>query len=86
MEMRLVGCGMRGLAILISNICSNYIKKSLVEGLSVIKATTGICKGCVIGKHPEHKFDRGKENQATCILGLIHFDIRGMMPVTSMNG
>ena len=26
MEMRLVGCGMKGLAILISNICSNYRK------------------------------------------------------------
>ena len=37
-------------------------KKSMVEGLPVIKATTGICEGCVIGKHPEHKFDQGKEN------------------------
>ena len=40
----------------------------------------------MIGKHPEHKFDRGKENRATCILGLIHSDISGSMPVTSMNG
>ena len=37
-------------------------KNYMVEGLSVIKATTGICKGCVVGKHPEHKFDRGKES------------------------
>ena len=58
----------------------------MVEGLLVIKATSGICKGCVIEKHPEHKFDRGKANQATCILGLIHSDINGLMPVTSMNG
>ena len=35
-------------------------KKSMVEGLPVIKATTGICKGCVVGKHYEHKFDQGK--------------------------
>ena len=55
-------------------------KNSMVEGLPVIKATTGICKGCVIGKHPEHKFDQGKENQVTCILGLIHYDISGLMP------
>ena len=61
-------------------------EKSMVEGLPVIKETTGNCKGCVIGKHPKHKFDRGKENQATCILGLIHSDISGMMPITSMNG
>ena len=58
----------------------------MVEGLPVIKATTGICKGCVVGKHPEHKFDRGKANPATCILGLIHSDISGPMPITSMNG
>ena len=37
-------------------------KKSMVEGLPVIKEITGICKGCVIGKHPEHKYDRGKAN------------------------
>ena len=58
----------------------------MVEGLPVIKATMGICKGCVIGKHPKHKFNWGKENRATCILGLIHYDISGLMPVTSMNG
>ena len=27
-------------------------KNSMVQGLSVIKSTTGICKGCVVGKHP----------------------------------
>ena len=58
----------------------------MVEGLPVIKATTGICKGCVVGKHPEHKFDRGKASRASCILGLIHYDISSPMPITSMNG
>ena len=58
----------------------------MVEGLPVIKATTRVCKGCVIGKHPEHKFDRGKANRATCILGMINYDISGMIPITSMNG
>ena len=61
-------------------------KKSMVEILPVIKETTRICKGCVVGKHLEHKFYRGKENRATSILGLIHFDISGPMPITSMNG
>ena len=38
-------------------------KNSMVEGLPVIKATMGVCKGCVIRKqYPEHKFDRGKAN------------------------
>ena len=58
----------------------------MVEGLPVIKETTENCKGCVIGKHPEHKFDRGKTNRATCILGMIHYDISGPISVTSMNG
>ena len=58
----------------------------MVEGLLIIKATTGICKGCVVGKHPQDKFDRGKASRASCILGLIHSDIRGTMPITSMNG
>src|SRR5713101_1110335 len=58
----------------------------MVECLPVIKATTGVCKGCVIGKHPKHKFDRGKANRATSILGMIHSDINGPLPITSMNG
>ena len=57
----------------------------MVEGLPVIKETTGICKGCVNGKHPEHKFDRGKANQTTRILALIHSDISGPMHIKSMN-
>ena len=36
-------------------------KNSMVEGLPVIKATTRICKGCILGKHPQHKFDWGKD-------------------------
>ena len=58
----------------------------MVEGLSIIKATTEICKGCVIGKHAENKFDWGKANRATCILGLIHSHISGTIPITSING
>ena len=61
-------------------------KNSMVEGLPVIKATTGICKGCVVGKHLDHKFDRGKASRASCILGMIHSNISGPMPITSMNG
>ena len=58
----------------------------MVEGLSVIKATTEICKGCILGKHPEHKFDRGKARRALEILGLIHSDISGPIPITYING
>ena len=40
----------------------------------------------MIGKHLEHKFDWGKANRATCILGLIHSNISGPIPITTMNG
>ena len=61
-------------------------KHSMVEGLPAIKTSNGICKGCIIGKHPEYKFDQGKESHAKSILGLIHSDISGPMSRTSMNG
>ena len=57
----------------------------MVEGLPAIKSTKGICKGCIVDKHPEHKFDRGKESRAKSILELIHYDINRSMPTTSMN-
>ena len=41
----------------------------MVEGLPVIKATTGVCKGCVIGNHPEHKFDRGRQTELQAYWG-----------------
>ena len=58
----------------------------MVKGLPSIKATIGICKGCIVGKHPKHKFDWGKESRASSILGMIHSDINGPIPTTSMNG
>ena len=58
----------------------------MVEFLLVIKSSKWICKGCIVGKHPEHKFDRGKESRVTCILGLIHSDIIGPMPINSIIG
>ena len=58
----------------------------MVEGLLPIKISSGICKGCIVDKHLEHKFDRGEASRATSILGLIHFDISGPMPTTYMSG
>ena len=42
--------------------------------------------GCILGKHPEHKFDWGKASRASEILGLIHSNISGPIPITSFNG
>ena len=61
-------------------------KNSMVEGPPTIKTSSGICKGCIVDKHPEQKFDLGKASRAKSILGLIHSDISGPMPTTSMSG
>ena len=58
----------------------------MVECLPVVISTNEICKGFVVGKHPKHKFDWGRASRASCILGLIHSDIIGPIPTTSMNG
>ena len=57
----------------------------MVEGLLAIKYTKGICKGCIVCKHHESKFDWGKESRAKSILEMIHYDINRSMPTTSMN-
>jgi hypothetical protein len=42
----------------------NYLhqlnKENMVEGLSAIKFTSDVCQGCILGKNPEKKFDKGK--------------------------
>jgi hypothetical protein len=35
-------------------------KKILVDGLPNIHFSKGVCEGCVLGKHPQEKFDKGK--------------------------
>ena len=36
-----------------------------------------------MGKHPKHKFDRGKACHASSVLGMMHSDIIGSIPITS---
>jgi hypothetical protein len=35
-------------------------KENMVEGLPTIKFTSDVCQGCILGKHPEEKFEKGK--------------------------
>jgi hypothetical protein len=35
-------------------------KHKLVHGLPDIHFSKGVCEGCVLGKHPQEKFDKGK--------------------------
>jgi hypothetical protein len=49
----------------------------MVEGLPDIHFSKGICEGCVLGKHPQEKFNKGKTQKASSPLDLIHNDLIG---------
>ena len=55
-------------------------KENMVEGLPAIKFTSGVCQGCILGKHPEKKFDKGKAQRASSPLGMIQSDITSPFP------
>jgi hypothetical protein len=52
-------------------------KKILVDGLPDIHFSKGVCEGCVLGKHPQEKFDKEKSQRASTALHLIHNDLMG---------
>jgi hypothetical protein len=54
-----------------------FRKKGMVDGLYEIHFSKGICEGCVLGKNPQDKFDKGKTQKASFPLDLIHSDLRG---------
>jgi hypothetical protein len=51
--------------------------KILVDDLSDIHFSKGVCEGCVLGKHPQEKFDKGKTQRASSPLDMIHSDLIG---------
>ena len=55
-------------------------KEGMVEGLPQIQPSTGACIGCVIGKHPEQSYEKGKARRETQPLGLVHSDLIGPLP------
>jgi hypothetical protein len=56
----------------------------LVDGLLDIHFSKGVCEGCVLGKHPQEKFDKGKSQRASTPLDLIHSDLMGPFPHPSI--
>ena len=52
----------------------------MVQGLSVLKAPSKVCKGCLIGKQQRDTFPKESTWRASQILQLIHADICG--PIT----
>jgi transposase InsO family protein len=57
----------------------------LVYGIAYIHLSRGVCEGCVLGKHPQAKFDKGKSQRASAPLDLIHSDLMGPFPRPSIN-
>jgi hypothetical protein len=55
-------------------------KKILVDGLPNIHFSKGVCEGCVIGKHPQEKFNKGKSQRDFSPLDMIHSDLMGLFP------
>ena len=46
----------------------------------------GACIGCVVGKHPEQSYEKGKARRATQTLELVHSDLIGPLPTPSYGG
>ena len=58
----------------------------MVEGFPSTQTSNGVCAGCLVGKHPEKKYDAGKAHRVISTLDLIHSDVDGPMPTNSING
>ena len=58
----------------------------MVEGFPLIQTSDGVCPGCLVGKHSEKRYEVGKAHRAESIVDLIHSDVSGPMPTTSING
>ena len=54
-------------------------------GLSKIKFSKGVCQGCILGKYPEHKFERASHERTFAPLELIHSDVAVPFPHMSMS-
>ena len=61
-------------------------KEGMVEGLPQIQPSTGACIGCVIGKHPEQRYEKGKARRETQPLGLVHSELIGPFLTLSYGG
>ena len=52
----------------------------MVIGLPKIKFSKGLCQGCILGKHPQHKYERAIHERTSAPLEFIHSDIAGPFP------
>ena len=57
----------------------------MIIGLPNIKFSKGVCQGCVLGKHLEHKFERASHERTSAPIELIQNDVAGPFPHMSMS-
>ena len=55
-------------------------KQGMVDGLPNIHFSKGICEVCVLEKHPQEKFDKGKTQKDSYPIDMIHSDLMGPFP------
>lgn len=60
-------------------------KQKMVKGFPNIHFSKGVCQGCVLGKHPQDKFEKGKAWRASSPSELIHSDLMGPFPHLSIS-
>jgi len=51
-----------------------------------ISFVDGVCIGCVLGKHPQDTFDKGKSWRASEALEIVHSDVAGPFPTLFFQG
>jgi transposase InsO family protein len=56
----------------------------MVKGLPNIHFSEGVCEGCILSKHLEEKFEKGKARRASSSLDLVHSDLMGPFPHLSI--
>ena len=60
--------------------------EEMVEGFPLIKSSQGVCNGFLVGKHPKWRYEVGKERRDASTLDLVHINVFGPIPTSSMNG
>ena len=59
-------------------------KQEMVASLPDIHFPKWVCQGFIFGKHPQEKFDKGRDWKASSPLELIHIDLTGCFPNLSI--
>ena len=65
----------------LSYLCEKY----MVSRLPKVKFSKGVCQGCILGKHPDHKYERVSHEKTFSPLEIIQSAIVGPFPHISMS-